>query len=181
MVNGSIDKLPEEIRGKIDYLIADSTNTYDEIIAWIKGEGYTISKSALPRYVRRTSKIANRVADTLQRTQAIAQAVEEHPDLDYTKAASMVLMDGLMRRVSTAEEDFLEMPLDKAGRLIATLSRNATYEKRTRAELKKKAELAFDQMEADLMDAIRQHPELSGELHDVLARAREKVLPDDED
>lgn len=47
MVNGSIDKLPEEIRGKIDYLIADSTNTYDEIIAWIKGEGYTISKSAL--------------------------------------------------------------------------------------------------------------------------------------
>ena len=131
--------------------------------------------------MRRTSKIANRVADTLQRTQAIAQAVEEHPDLDYTKAASMVLMDGLMRRVSTAEEDFLEMPLDKAGRLIATLSRNATYEKRTRAELKKKAELAFDQMEADLMDAIRQHPELSGELHDVLARAREKVLPDDED
>lgn len=131
--------------------------------------------------MRRTSKIANRVADTLQRTQAIAQAVEEHPDLDYTKVASMVLMDGLMRRVSTAEEDFLEMPLDKAGRLIATLSRNATYEKRTRAELKKKAELAFDQMEADLMDAIRQHPELSGELHDVLARAREKVLPDDED
>ena len=131
--------------------------------------------------MRRTSKIANRVADTLQRTQAIAQAVEEHPDLDYTKAASMVLMDGLMRRVSTAEEDFLEMPLDKAGRLIATLSRNATYEKRTRAELKKKAELAFDQMEAELMDAIRQHPELSGELHDVLARAREKVLPDDED
>ena len=131
--------------------------------------------------MRRTSKIANRVADTLQRTQAIAQAVEEHPDLDYTKAASMVLMDGLMRRVSTAEEDFLEMPLDKAGRLIAAMSRNATYEKRTRAELKKKAELAFDQMEAELMDAIRQHPELSGELHDVLARAREKVLPDDED
>ena len=131
--------------------------------------------------MRRTSKIANRVADTLQRTQAIAQAVEEHPDLDYTKAASMVLMDGLMRRVSTAEEDFLEMPLDKAGRLIATLSRNATYEKRTRAELKKKAELAFDQMEAELMEAIRQHPELSGELHDVLARAREKVLLDDED
>lgn len=46
-----------------------------------------------------------------------------------TKAASMVLMDGLMQRVSTAEDDFAEMPLDKAGRLIASLSRNATYEK----------------------------------------------------
>ncbi len=85
----------------------------------------------------------------------------------------MVLMDGLMQRVSTAEDDFQEMPLDKAGRLIASLARNATYEKRVRADLKKKAELAFDQMEAELMAAIKQHPELAGELHDVLARARE--------
>ena len=68
------------------------------------------------------------------------------------------------------------MPLDKAGRLIASLARNATYEKRVRQDMKKKAELAFDQLEAELMAAIKQHPELAGELHDVLARAREKVL-----
>ena len=133
------------------------------------------------RYAIRTTQAAQRVAETIQRTQAIAQAVEAHPDLDYTKAASMVLMDGLMQRVSTAEDDFQEMPLDKAGRLIASLARNATYEKRVRADLKKKAELAFDQMEAELMAAIQQHPELAGELHDVLARAREKVLTDGED
>ena len=111
----------------------------------------------------------------------IAQAVEAHPDLDYTKAASMVLMDGLMQRVSTAEDDFAEMPLDKAGRLIASLARNATYEKRVRQDMKKKAELAFEQMETELMAAIKQHPELAGELHDVLERAREKVLADGED
>lgn len=107
--------------------------------------------------------------------------MEAHPDLDYTKAASMVLMDGLMQRVSTAEDEFDVMPLDKAGRLIASLSRNATYDKRTRQDMKKKAELAFDQMEAELMAAIKQHPELAGELHDVLTRAREKVVPDGED
>ena len=117
----------------------------------------------------------------MQRTQAIAQAVESHPDLDYTKAASMVLMDGLMQRVSTAEDDFAEMPLDKAGRLIASLARNATYEKRVRQDMKKKAELAFDQMEVELMAAIKQHPELTEELRDVLARAREKVVTDGED
>lgn len=99
----------------------------------------------------------------------------------YTKAASMVLMDGLMQRVSTAEDDFQEMPLDKAGRLIASLARNATYEKRVRQDMKKKAELAFEQMETELMAAIKQHPELAGELHDVLERAREKVLADGED
>ncbi|WP_418926625.1 phage protein Gp27 family protein, partial [Enterocloster sp.] len=102
-----------------------------------------------------------------------------HPDMDYTKAASMVLMDGLMQRVSTAEEDFAEMPLDKAGRLIASLNRAATYEKKVRQDMKKRAELAFEEMETELMAAIRQDPELKDELHGILLRAKEKVLRED--
>lgn len=180
-VSSSVDKLPDDIKGQLDAKLMDTANTYEELSEWLKAEGYEISKSAIGRYAIRSTQAAQRVAETLQRTRAIAQAVEAHPELDYTKAASMVLMDGLMQRVSTAEDDFAEMPLDKAGRLIASLSRNATYEKRVRADLKKKAELAFDQMEAELMAAIKQHPELAGELHDVLARAREKVLTDGED
>ena len=180
-VSSTIDKLPDDIKTELDLKLADTANTYEELSAWLKSEGYEISKSAIGRYSIRSTQAAQRVAETLQRTQAIAQAVEAHPDLDYTKAASMVLMDGLMQRVSTAEDDFAEMPLDKAGRLIAQLSRNATYEKRVRQDMKKKAELAFDQLEAELMAAIKQHPELAGELHDVLARAREKVLTDAED
>lgn len=176
----TIDGLPDDVRGQLDLKLADTANTYEELAAWLKEEGYAISKSAIGRYAIRSNRAAQRVAETIQRTQAIAQAVEQHPELDYTRAASMVLMDGLMQRVSTAEDDFAEMPLDKAGRLIASLSRNATYEKRVRAELKRKAELAFDQMESELMAAIKQHPELAGELHDVLARAREKVLDDGE-
>lgn len=180
-VSSSVDKLPDDIKGQLDAKLMDTANTYEELSEWLKAEGYEISKSAIGRYAIRSTQAAQRVAETLQRTRAIAQAVEAHPELDYTKAASMVLMDGLMQRVSTAEDDFAEMPLDKAGRLIASLSRNATYEKRVRADLKKKAELAFDQMETELMAAIKQHPELAGELHDVLARAREKVLTDGED
>ena len=179
-ISSTVDKLPDDIRTQLDLKLADTANTYEELSAWLKSEGFEISRSAIGRYAIRSTTAAQRVAETLQRTQAIAKAVEEHPDLDYTKAASLILMDGLMQRVSTAEDDFAEIPLDKAGRLIASLRRNATYEKRTRADLKKKAELAFDQMEAELMAAIRQHPELSGELHDVLARAREKVLTDGE-
>ena len=180
-VSSSVDKLPDDIKGQLDAKLMDTANTYEELSEWLKAEGYEISKSAIGRYAIRSTQAAQRVAETLQRTRAIAQAVEAHPELDYTKAASMVLMDGLMQRVSTAEDDFAEMPLDKAGRLIASLSRNATYEKRVRADLKKKAELAFDQMETELMTAIKQHPELAGELHDVLVRAREKVLTDGED
>lgn len=39
----------------------------------------------------------------------------------------------------------------------------------------------LDPADVERMAAIKQHPELAGELHDVLARAREKVLTDGED
>lgn len=180
-VSSSIDRLPPELKTQLDMKLTDTSNTYVELSEWLKAEGYDISKSAIGRYAIRSSKAAERVAETLQRTAAIAQAVEAHPDLDYTSAASMVLMDGLMRRVSTAEDEFNEMPLDKAGRLIASLARNATYEKKVRADLKKKAELAFDQMEAELLGLIKQDAALAAELSSVIAKAREKVLADAED
>ena len=180
-VSSTVDRLPDGVRAELDLRLADTANTYSELSDWLKSEGYEISRSAIGRYAIRTTTAAQRVAETIQRTQAIAKAVEEHPDLDYTKAASLVYVDGLMRRLSTAEDEFDEIPLDKAGRLLASFSRNETYENRTRAELRKKAELAFDQLESELTAAIRQHPELSGELHSVLARAREKVLTDGED
>lgn len=180
-VSSSLDQLPPDVRVQLDTRLLDTSNTYESIAEWLKSLGYTISKSAVGRYAIRSNQAAQRISDTLQRTQAIAVAVESHPDLDYTKAASMVLMDGLMQKVSTAEEEFNEMPLDKAGRLIASLSRNATYEKRVRQDMKKKAELAFDQMEVELMAAIKQHPELADELRSVLSKAREKVVTDGED
>lgn len=180
-VSSSVDRLPPEIKAQLDDKLADTSNTYVELAAWLKELGYDISKSAIGRYAIRSSQAAQRVAETLQRTAAIAKAVETHPDLDYTKAASMVLMDGLMQRVSTAEEEFQELPLDKAGRLIASLARNATYEKKVKADLKKKAELAFEQMEAELLGLIKQDTQLAAEISSVLARAREKVLADAED
>ena len=178
-ISGSVDKLPEGIRLQLDAKLMDTSNSYTDLALWLKEEGYPVSRSAIGRYAIRSNQAAQRVAETLQRTQAIAAAVEAHPDMDYTKAASMVLMDGLMQRVSTAEEDFAEMPLDKAGRLIASLNRAATYEKKVRQDMKKRAELAFEEMETELMAAIRQDPELKDELHGILLRAKEKVLRED--
>ena len=180
-VSSTVDKLPEDMKIQLDLKLADTANTYEELSVWLKSEGHEISRSAIGRYAIRTTQAAQRVAETLQRTQAIAKAVEQHPDLDYTKAASMVFMDGLMQRVSTAEEDFSEMSLDKAGRLIASFSRNSIYDKQARQNMKKSAELAFEQMETELMAKIKQHPELTEDLRAVLMRAREKVLSDVED
>lgn len=78
-VSSTIDKLPDDIKGQLDVRLADTSNTYEELAAWLKAEGYEISKSAIGRYAIRTTQAAQRVAQTIQRTQAIAQAVEAPP------------------------------------------------------------------------------------------------------
>ena len=101
-ISSKITQLPEEVKEQLDELLLDTSNTYEEIAKWLKSEGYEISKSAVGRYAIRANQATQRVVETLEKTKAIAAAVEKNPDLDYTRASRMVLMDGLMQRVSTA-------------------------------------------------------------------------------
>lgn len=178
-VNSKINQLPEEVREQIDSMLLDTSNTYEDISAWLLEQGYEISKSSVGRYAIRANEATQRVVETLEKTKAIVQAVEKSPDLDYTKANRMLLMDGLMQRVITAEEEFNEMPLDKAGRLIAQLSRVQMYEDKVKKDYKKKVELAFEGMEDELMKAIKSDPILAKELRSVLERAKEKMIQDE--
>ncbi|PYG86725.1 uncharacterized protein DUF3486 [Ruminiclostridium sufflavum DSM 19573] len=178
-VSSKVTQLPEDIKEQLDAQLLDTSNTYEDVARWLKSNGFNISKSAVGRYAIRANQAAQRVAETLERTKAIAAAVEKNPDLDFTKASRMVLMDGLMQRVSTAEDDFAEMPLDKAGRLIASLSRVGIYEQKIIRDYKSKMELAFEALEEDLIKAIKADPQITKELHTLLQKAREKILTDD--
>ncbi len=51
--------------------------------------------------------------------------------------------------------------------------------KRTAYATKRKAELAFDQMEADLLAQVRQYPDLVDQLKDVLTQARARIANTD--
>ena len=61
-ISSTIDKLPDDIKGQLDVRLADTSNTYEELAAWLKAEGYEISKSAIGRYAIRTTQAAQRVA-----------------------------------------------------------------------------------------------------------------------
>ena len=84
-ISGSVDKLPEGIRLQLDAKLMDTSNSYTDLALWLKEEGYPVSRSAIGRYAIRSNQAAQRVAETLQRTQAIAAAVEAHPDIDFRK------------------------------------------------------------------------------------------------
>lgn len=178
-ISSKIDELPEELRLKVDVMLADTTNTYTDISGFLKREGYEISKSSVGRYANRTNTAAQRLLEAQAQTERLIQVVKDNPDADYTEAAIMLTMNGLVNKVALAEEEFEEMPLDKAGRLIASLSRTKVYKDRVRQDMRKKADTAFREMETEMMKVIRNDEESAKQLKAILAKAKERMMEDD--
>ena len=123
-ISSKIDELPEIIRTNVDVMLADTSNTYQDISVFLKSQGYEISKSSVGRYAMRSNSAMQRLLEAQQQTEKLVQVVKQNPDADYTEAGMRMLMDGLINKMATAEEEFDQMPLDKAGRLLASLSRD---------------------------------------------------------
>lgn len=174
-VTSKVDELPEEIRLQVDRKLADTSNTYQEISDWLKTEGFEVSKSSIGRYSMRSTTAVQRLLDAQVQTERLLQVVKHNPEVDYTEASMMMLMDGLVNKMATAEEEFDAMPLDKAGRLIVSLSRTKAYKDKVRQDMKRKSDLAFEVMEADMMKVIGQNRELADQMKDILKRAKEMM------
>lgn len=178
-ISCKIDELPEELKVKVDVMLADTSNSYEYISRFLKEEGYSISKSSVGRYATRTNKAMQRLLEAQAQTDRLIQVVKENPDADYTEAAILLTMNGLLNKVATAEEEFNEMPLDKAGRLIASLSRTKVYKDRVKQDMKKKADIAFREMESEMLKVIKQDGQSAAMLKEILARAKERMMQDD--
>ena len=178
-ISSKIDELPEDLRMKVDVMLADTSNTYEYISQFLKGEGYDISKSSVGRYATRTNNAMQRLLEAQAQTDRLIQVVKENPEADYTEAATLLTMNGLLNKVATAEEEFNEMPLDKAGRLIASLSRTKVYKDRVKQDMRRKADIAFREMESEMLKVIKQDEKSAAQLKEILAKAKERMMEDD--
>lgn len=178
-ISSKIDELPEGLRTKVDVMLADTSNTYEYISQYLKKEGYEVSKSSVGRYATRSNRAVQRLLEAQAQTDRLIQVVKENPEADYTEAAILLTMNGLLNKVATAEEEFNEMPLDKAGRLIASLSRTKVYKDRVKQEMKRKADIAFREMESEMLKVIRQDEKSAAMLREILAKAKERMIQDD--
>ncbi|OLA82683.1 MAG: hypothetical protein BHW44_11115 [Roseburia sp. 40_7] len=145
-VSSKLDEIPEDLRLKVDVMLADTRQ---------------------------------RLLEAQAQTEKLIQVVKDNPDADYSEAAILMTMNGLINKVATAEEEFQEMPLDKAGRLIASLSRTKIYKDKVKQDMKKKADIAFQEMEAQMMGIIKNDPVMAEQLKNILTTAKERMLEDD--
>lgn len=178
-ITSKIDELPEELKNRVDILLMDTSNTYQYISEILKSEGYAISKSSVGRYAMRSNTAMQRLLEAKEQTEKLVAVVQKNPDADYTEAAMVMLMDGLINKLATAEDEFDQMPLDKAGRPITSLSRTKVYKDRVRQDMQKKAELAFRELESSMMKVIKEDEDSRKSMQEIIKRAKERMVSDD--
>lgn len=175
-----VDDFPEAARLKLEALLRDVHNTYEDIAAEMTEAGYEISKSAVHRYAMRTNAAASRVREAAEQTRMLVQELKDNQDLEATEVATAILMDGLTRRLATAEDDFDNLPLEKAGRLLVQIQRSAVYKDR----YKKDRQKTIDSLERNIMERLRELAQEDSELLDklmalVATAAKEEAAKED--
>lgn len=174
-IRSKIDELPEELKEKVNEQISDTRYTYLEISQFLKEQGYEISKSAVGRYALRHNAVTQRLVEAQEQTKTLVKAIQKNPDLDYTDAGLQILMDSLVKRISMAQEEFDNMPLDKAGRLITAISRTKAYKDKLKYEFDRGAKEALKILKEELKKELEGKPKLLDQLSILADKVAKRV------
>lgn len=163
-VRYKVDEYPPEAKELLDRMLADIQYTYEDIAQEMTGRGYAISKSAIHRYARQTQAATERLRMAAEQTRVLIQGIKDGQDIEATEVGSALLLDGLINRLATAEEEFDQLPIDKAGRLLVQMQRSNVYKQRWKDEKRKTIESLRDSMMAELRQEVQEDDELLGKL-----------------
>jgi len=179
-IRSRVDELPEAVRVKLDAMLADVTYTYQDIAEAVTAEGYEISRSSVGRYAMRHNSAAQRLKEAAAQTAALVQLIRDNQDVESTELASAIMIDGLTRRIATADEDFYALPLDKAGHLLVQLQRSAIYKERYRKERRSAIEAVERNVKARMRQIVQDNPALLKQLSQLVSDAAAEEAGRDE-
>jgi hypothetical protein len=142
--------------------------TYEDIAAAVADQGEFISTSALQRYNSSFEFAAEKLKRVQEQTKVLVKALQESPGTEMAEVANQVMMAGLLERVTAADDEFAELDLVQAGRLIASLERSATGRERLKLQFEKMLKVASQKIKDQLKIEL-------AELPDVQVRISEQV------
>lgn len=175
-------QLPKDVLDQVNNMLLNENRKYSDIQYWLETEhNMKISLSSISNYAVKIYQAAQRISDDLERTKFFVDYIGDKSELDASKATTAILKSGLLQKIATAEEEFNEMPVEKAGRLLVELNRSEIARERLELDYKKKTELAFEELETRMYKLIKGYPELREKLVEVLKEAKQKWLEQQEE
>lgn len=171
-----VDDLPDDVRHELDEMLADTSFGYIAISEWLSAKGYTISKSSIGRYAKRNGKMQLRLREINESAREYAALIRDNQELDLAKVASNIYLQQLMARITEAGSDeFAQIGIGEAGKLLSTIMRASVYEGRYSAarkdDIAEASELVMQQFRAQVVH----DPELLGRIQTMVHDSRERA------
>lgn len=161
-------------RQMVDQMLAQGY-TYEDIVTAVRDQGEMITAASLSRYHGSFERIAETITQTREQMKVLIDAVREQPNTELAEVANQVMMQGLLRRVATAQDEFGSLPLDKAGRLIANLERSAVAREKLKFEFDKGVSVATQKIKAQLQEELKGNPELFARLTEQIEQIESEL------
>lgn len=174
-----VDELPQEIREKLDEMLARTGQDYlkyEEISEELAKLGYSISKSSIGRYAIRNNSVIKRLKDAQLRTQMLLEAVKENHNIEATEIATAMFVDQLVQKIATAESDIENMPIAKAAEILNKFQRSTVYTAKYKLQYNKGVDDATAKIKEALRQELQANPELLTQMLNLVERAKDQVV-----
>ena len=169
-------QLPKDTLDQVNNMLLNENTKYSEIQPWLDVEhGVKISLSSISNYAVKLYKAAQRVADDLERTKYFIDFIGDKSELDAGRATTAILKSGLLQKIATAEDEFNEMPVEKAGRLLVELNKAEISRKRLELDYKNKMNLAFEAFESNILEEAKKYPEIKDKFASLLKELKDRM------
>lgn len=174
-------QLPKDALNQVNDMLLNENTKYSDIQHWLNTEyGVKISLSSISNYAIKLYEAAKRVADDLERTKYFLEFIGDKSEVDASKATTAILKSGLLQKIATAENEFNEMPVEKAGRLLVELNKAEIARERLELDYKKKMQLAFEAFEKNILDEIKKNPDIKERFSSLLRDLKRAMQLDEE-
>lgn len=165
----SLRRLPEEILEEVNRLLSGNRATLDEILSHLRGLGVDqVSRSALGRHKQRLDKVLDRLRQSREIADTIAQklgpdAVEGRQGRALVQLLSALAGDYLMRRLDSPEDDMEAKELMALARAVKDASQASRYSQDYELKIREQVEKEVkSKLEAAARQAAGQAEDESG-------------------
>lgn len=165
MKRSKVDLLPQEVRAELERrLLGQAFGGYDELVEWLGGQGYEISRSAVHRFGQRFEERAKALRLVTEQAKVLVEAAPDDESA-VSEALIRLTQEKCFTLLLEAEIDPAKVNFPKLVQNIGQLTRAQVYRSKHAADIRREtatqaAEVAGREarnagLSADKVDAIR--------------------------
>ena len=160
--HSKISQLEPSLRETVDEMIKSSEFYYDDIVAFIREHGVSISRSAVGAYAKNLMTTLDALRMSQENFRAIMEETERYPNLDMTDGILRLISNQLLTAVNKLPEEQLEtLDFETIAKNAVALTRAAAYKKQIDLKNKGILDAGAEQFQTMLFDAMAEKdPEL---------------------